>query len=130
MNRKPIDSKPDADFVTRTWYTFGRDRRTCRARHLFNEESVLAVLQVKVRGHRDQVTVLGSLPSISAAEWLTGTGRWIRGKEHGRYRAKAPGADRQCIAGGLCGSARSCFSRIDTESVPGEPSAYSKNKGI
>ena len=47
----------------------------------FNEESGFAVLRVKVRGHRDQVTVLGSLPSISAGEWLTGRGWWVRDKE-------------------------------------------------
>jgi exodeoxyribonuclease V alpha subunit len=49
----------------------------------FNEESGFAVLRVKVRGHRDQVTVLGSVPSISAGEWLTGRGSWVRDKEHG-----------------------------------------------
>jgi exodeoxyribonuclease V alpha subunit len=49
----------------------------------FNEESGFAVLRVKTRGHRDQVTVLGSVPSISAGEWLTGRGWWVRDKEHG-----------------------------------------------
>ncbi len=49
----------------------------------FNEESGFAVLRVKVRGQRDQVTVLGSVPSISAGEWLTAKGWWVRDKEHG-----------------------------------------------
>ena len=49
----------------------------------FNEENGFAVLRVKVRGHQDQVTVLGSVPSISAGEWLTGKGWWVREKEHG-----------------------------------------------
>jgi exodeoxyribonuclease V alpha subunit len=49
----------------------------------FNEESGFAVLRVKVRGQRDLVTVLGSLPSISAGEWLTAKGCWLRDKEHG-----------------------------------------------
>jgi len=49
----------------------------------FNEENGFAVLRVKVRGHQDQVTVLGSVPSISAGEWLTGKGWWVRDKEHG-----------------------------------------------
>jgi exodeoxyribonuclease V alpha subunit len=49
----------------------------------FNEESGFAVLRVKVRGHRDQVTVVGPVPSISAGEWLTGRGCWVRDKEHG-----------------------------------------------
>jgi hypothetical protein len=37
----------------------------------FNEENGFAVLKVKAKGHRDQVTVVGSLPSVSAGEWLT-----------------------------------------------------------
>ena len=49
----------------------------------FNEESGFAVLRVKVRGQRELVTVLGSLPAVSAGEWLTATGWWIRDKEHG-----------------------------------------------
>src|ERR1035438_536519 len=50
----------------------------------FNEESGFAVLRVKVRGQRDLVTVLGSLPSVSAGEWMTAKGWWVRDKEHGR----------------------------------------------
>jgi exodeoxyribonuclease V alpha subunit len=46
----------------------------------FNEESGFAVLRVKVRGHRDQATVLGPVPAISAREWLTGRGWWVRDK--------------------------------------------------
>src|ERR1039458_6842105 len=49
----------------------------------FNEESGYAVLRVKVRGQRDLVTVLGSVPSVSAGEWLTAKGWWVRDKEHG-----------------------------------------------
>src|ERR1035437_1302249 len=49
----------------------------------FNEESGFAVLRVKVRGQRDLVTVLGSVPSVSAGEWLTAKGWWARDKEHG-----------------------------------------------
>jgi exodeoxyribonuclease V alpha subunit len=49
----------------------------------FNEESGFAVLRVKVRGQRDLVTVLGSLPSVGAGEWLTAQGWWVRDKEHG-----------------------------------------------
>src|SRR5664280_855700 len=49
----------------------------------FNEESGFAVLRVKVRGQRDLVTVLGPLPAISAGEWLTAKGWWVRDKEHG-----------------------------------------------
>jgi exodeoxyribonuclease V alpha subunit len=49
----------------------------------FNEESGFAVLRVKVHGQRELVTVLGSLPSVSAGEWLTAEGWWVRDKEHG-----------------------------------------------
>jgi exodeoxyribonuclease V alpha subunit len=56
----------------------------------FNEESGFAVLRVRVRGQRDQVTVLGSVPSISAREWLTGKGCWVRDKEHGlQFKAQS-----------------------------------------
>jgi exodeoxyribonuclease V alpha subunit len=49
----------------------------------FNEENGFAVLQVKTSGRRDLVTVVGSLPSVSAGEWLTAEGAWVRDKEHG-----------------------------------------------
>ena len=49
----------------------------------FNEETGFAVLRVKAGGHRDLVTVIGSLPSAAASEWLTATGTWVRNSEHG-----------------------------------------------
>ena len=49
----------------------------------FNEKTGFAVLRVKVRGQRELVTVLGSLPSVGAGEWLTAEGLWVRDKEHG-----------------------------------------------
>jgi exodeoxyribonuclease V alpha subunit len=55
----------------------------------FNEESGFSVLRVKVRGRREPVTVLGSLPSVSAGEWLTAEGWWVRDQEHG-LQFKAP----------------------------------------
>ena len=50
----------------------------------FNEENGFAVLKVKASGHRDPVTVVGSLPSANAGEWLVAEGRWVIDKEHGR----------------------------------------------
>jgi len=47
-----------------------------------NEENGFCVLKVKVRGHRDEETALGSLPSVSAGEWLEAEGWWVRDKEH------------------------------------------------
>ena len=49
----------------------------------FNEENGYAVLKVKAKGHRDQVTVVGSLPAVSAGEWVTAEGRWVQDREFG-----------------------------------------------
>jgi exodeoxyribonuclease V alpha subunit len=55
----------------------------------FNDDNGYAVLKVKAKGHRDQVTVVGSLPSVSAGEWLTAEGRWVRDSEFGlQFRAE------------------------------------------
>ena len=49
----------------------------------FSEETGYAVLKVKAKGHRDLVTVVGSLPSVSAGEWVTAQGIWVRDREFG-----------------------------------------------
>ena len=47
------------------------------------------MLKVKAKGHRDLVTVVGSLPSVSAGEWLTAQGRWVQDREFGlQFRAE------------------------------------------
>ena len=38
---------------------------------------------MRTRGHRDETTVIGSLPSVTAGEWLVAEGSWVRDKEHG-----------------------------------------------
>lgn len=48
-----------------------------------NEESGFAVLKVKAKGHRDLVTVIGSLPSVAVGEWITAQGHWVRDRDHG-----------------------------------------------
>src|SRR5437660_4422791 len=48
-----------------------------------NDESGFCVLRVKGRGQRDETTVVGSLPSVTAGEWLVAEGWWVRDKEHG-----------------------------------------------
>ena len=54
-----------------------------------NEENGWVVLKVKAKGHRDLVTVVGSLPSVSAGEWLTAQGRWVQDREYGQqFRAE------------------------------------------
>jgi exodeoxyribonuclease V alpha subunit len=55
----------------------------------FNEENGFGVLKVNAQGHRDLVTVVGSLPSVSAGEWLTAQGRWVQDREFGQqFRAE------------------------------------------
>ena len=54
-----------------------------------NEDSGFSVLKVKAKGHRDLVTVVGSLPSVSAGEWLNAQGRWVQDREFGlQFRAE------------------------------------------
>ena len=49
-----------------------------------NDESGFCVLRVKARrDSRDETTVIGSLPSVTAGEWLSAEGWWVRDKEHG-----------------------------------------------
>jgi exodeoxyribonuclease V alpha subunit len=55
----------------------------------FNEENGFAVLKVKAKGHPDEVTVVGSLPAVSAGEWVTAEGRWVRDRDFGlQFRAE------------------------------------------
>jgi hypothetical protein len=48
-----------------------------------NDESGYCVLRVKTQGHREETTVIWSLPSVTAGEWLVAEGWWVRDKEHG-----------------------------------------------
>src|SRR6201987_6242763 len=48
-----------------------------------NEENGFCVLRVKTPGHREETTVIGSLPSVTAGEWLVAEGCWVRDREHG-----------------------------------------------
>src|SRR5580704_12633726 len=48
-----------------------------------SEETGFAVLRVKVKGHRELVTVVGVLASVNAGEWITTQGNWVQDKEHG-----------------------------------------------
>jgi exodeoxyribonuclease V alpha subunit len=47
-------------------------------------DSGFAVLRVKVSGHKDLATVIGTLPEVKAGEWVTATGRWVVDRDHGR----------------------------------------------
>jgi exodeoxyribonuclease V alpha subunit len=55
----------------------------------FNEENGFCILKIKAKGHRDLVTVLGNLPTVTPGEWLSAHGRWVRDREHGlQFRAE------------------------------------------
>ena len=47
-------------------------------------ESGFAVMRVKVRGHRELTTVVGTLPSVTAGEWVDARGRWVVDSEYGQ----------------------------------------------
>ena len=54
----------------------------------FNAENGFGVLQVKAKGQRDLVTVVGSLPVANAGEWLVAEGQWVYDRQYGRqFRA-------------------------------------------
>ena len=42
-----------------------------------SEETGFCVLRVKVRGHRDLETVVGTAPSITPGEYVECEGRWV-----------------------------------------------------
>src|SRR5438132_177702 len=48
-----------------------------------SEETGFCVLRVKVRGHRDFVTVVGTAPSLSPGEYIEGAGWWVTDRTHG-----------------------------------------------
>lgn len=49
----------------------------------FNEETGFAVLRIKSKGRRDLLTVIGTLPSVNAGEWIHAAGQWVQDREHG-----------------------------------------------
>lgn len=48
-----------------------------------SEESGFCVLRVKVKGHRDLVTVIGKAASVTPGENVESSGEWINDKKHG-----------------------------------------------
>ena len=49
-----------------------------------NADNGFCVLRVKVKGHKDLVTVTGSAPSISAGEYIKCSGIWHNDRNHGK----------------------------------------------
>lgn len=46
-------------------------------------ESGFCVLQVKVRGHRKLITVVGKTPLVQPGEYIQSSGRWTNHRDHG-----------------------------------------------
>src|SRR4051794_30353369 len=54
-----------------------------------NVETGFCVVQIQVKGERDLVTVVGTIPEIRAGEWLDAHGRWFVDVTYGRqFRAE------------------------------------------
>ena len=49
-----------------------------------NPENGFAVLKVKVKGHGDLVSVVGSTTSVTAGEHVEASGRWVIDRQHGQ----------------------------------------------
>jgi len=49
-----------------------------------NAENGFCVLRARARGHRDVVTVVGHVATISAGEWITASGEWVNDRTHGQ----------------------------------------------
>ena len=47
-------------------------------------DSGFAVLKVKVRGFRENVTIVGNLPCVNVGEWVEAAGIWVMNSVHGR----------------------------------------------
>src|SRR5215469_7845 len=49
-----------------------------------NLETGFVVLKINAKPHRDLVTVVGSMPTATAGEWLTAEGQWVQDREFGQ----------------------------------------------
>lgn len=49
-----------------------------------NQETGFCVLKVKVKGHKESVTIVGVLPTVNPGEWLEASGTWIQNKQYGQ----------------------------------------------
>jgi exodeoxyribonuclease V alpha subunit len=49
-----------------------------------NADTGFAVLRVQAHGRREEVTVVGQIPSVVAGEYLEATGEWVDDRDHGR----------------------------------------------
>jgi len=87
-----------------------------------SDESGFCVLRVKVRGHRDHTTVVGTLPQVQAGEWLEAEGQWTIDRDYGQQfkaeilRTAAPntleGMEKYLGSGLIKGISYGVFSQI------------------
>lgn len=49
-----------------------------------SEESGFCVLRVAIKGHREPVAVIGTIPQVIAGETVKASGEWVIDKQHGR----------------------------------------------
>ncbi len=49
-----------------------------------NPENGFCVLRVKVKGHKDLVTIVGNVPHISVGEYIESKGIWHNNRDHGQ----------------------------------------------
>lgn len=78
MRQPTPKSRPNPDSETRESLAGVVERVT-----FHNEETGFAVLRIQVKGHRNLVTVVGSVPSVNPGEWLVAEGVWVRDRDHG-----------------------------------------------
>ena len=62
-----------------------------------NADNGFCVLQVKARGHRDLVTVVGHAAMIHAGEFIQASGVWVNDRKHGpQFKAQILKAAQGC----------------------------------
>lgn len=75
FNNKNHNNKPTTQFE----YLSGPVERIT----YHNLENGFCVIRIKVKGHRDLVTLTGSVPSITVGEYIQSSGKWINNREYG-----------------------------------------------
>ncbi|MBW8308031.1 MAG: hypothetical protein K0M45_00055 [Candidatus Paracaedibacteraceae bacterium] len=48
------------------------------------EETGFCILKVNVKGHKDPVTIVGSLPTVNVGEWIEAQGIWVQDRQYGQ----------------------------------------------
>src|SRR5215207_1584314 len=72
-------STPTASTASPTEHLTGAVERVT----FHSEETGFCVLRVKVRGHQDLITVIGTAATITPGEYIEGEGAWITDRTHG-----------------------------------------------